>query len=449
MASIVDYVIVSFLGLLVGASELVSRYRDAPWVAVRNPASATYIAVNVLAAVGALGLLRVFNAGFGLQNELQERAAQVLVAGFSAVALLRTSFFVVRVGGRDIGVGPATLLQVLLFATDRDVDRRRAEKRATAVTEALRGLSYEDVGEALPTYCLTLMQNVPDSEIAEVRRQLDLVGRSGMSGPLKLKAVGLVLMNVVGQRVLEAAAKTARSRLLQQGVLGEVYPELYKAICGVEASEQRQLDVLGITLHTAWPRVKAWIQEPGCRMAGWTIRLRVVDPDILGGHEVWFDARWAEEVRIALEDVRRFADYHRQDLDRLGITLSISTYRLLPFVHGFRTGAGDYFLSLARWDPTTGELGRPYETYEHLLANDRSDRVQQYKEIFDNWLDRAKQDATFQDTDLSNIVADETLAEHGRTEGQTKVVAGHPGGTPLAAQAARVTELAKAGNDRD
>lgn len=241
------------------------------------------------------------------------------------------------------------------------------------------------------------MQNVADSEVAEVQRQLDLVARSSMSGPLKLQAVGLVLMNVVGQRVLEAATETARSRLLDQGVLGQVYPELKKVLCAVEAPEHRQLDVLGITLDTAWPRVKAWIKESDCQVAGWTVRLRVVDPEILTGHAGWFDSRWVDEVGIALEDVRRFVLQHQEDLDRLGITVSISTYRLLPLVHGFRIASGDYFISLARWDPRTRELGRPYETYEHLLADDRSPRVKQYKELFDNWLDRADMDAALPD----------------------------------------------------
>ena len=49
----------------------------------------------------------------------------------------------VLIAGRDIGVGPATLLQVLLFATDRDVDRRRAQQRAGVVTDALSGLTYD------------------------------------------------------------------------------------------------------------------------------------------------------------------------------------------------------------------------------------------------------------------------------------------------------------------
>jgi hypothetical protein len=393
VAGLLDYLVVSFLGLLVGASELVSRYRDAPWVAVRNPASVAYVGVNVLAASAALALLRVFGADLGADGAEQTRTLQVLVAGFGAVALLRTSFFVVRVGGRDIGVGPATLLQVLLFATDRDVDRRRAEQRAAVVTDALRGLSYEEVGEALPTYCLTLMQNVPESEVTEVHRQLDQVASSGMSSPLKLKAVGLVLMNVVGQRVLEAAAATARSRLLEHGVLGQVYGRLYEAVCAVEAPEQRQLDVLGITLHTAWPRVKSWIEEPECRVAGWTLRLRVVDPVVLGRNDGWFDPRWEEEVVGVLEDVQCFRAAHAAELVQKGITLSIRRYRLIPLVHGFRTGAGDYFLSLARWDPRTGEVGRPHDTYEHLPAGDRSDRVEQYKELFDNWVERADRQA--------------------------------------------------------
>jgi hypothetical protein len=209
MKAALDYGLVAIFGVLVGASELVSRYRDAPWSAIKNPASAAYVSVNALAAAATLALLRIFDVTFDIPDVTGQRAVQVLVSGFGAIAVLRTSLFIVQVGGRDVGVGPATLLHVLLFATDRDVDRRRAKQRAKAVSDALKGLSYTDVGEALPNYCLTLMQNVPDGEQAELRQRLKDIADSTMEDTLKVNAVGLTLMTVVGQRVLEAAADTA------------------------------------------------------------------------------------------------------------------------------------------------------------------------------------------------------------------------------------------------
>ena len=48
-----DYVVVAVLGVFVGAREIASRYRDAPWQAVWNPAAAAYVAVNAAAAIAA------------------------------------------------------------------------------------------------------------------------------------------------------------------------------------------------------------------------------------------------------------------------------------------------------------------------------------------------------------------------------------------------------------
>ncbi|SNS89002.1 hypothetical protein SAMN06893096_1107 [Geodermatophilus pulveris] len=392
MKAALDYGLVAMFGVLVGASELVSRYRDAPWSAIKNPASAAYVSVNAIAAAATLALLRIFDVTFDIPDATGQRAVQVLVSGFGAIAVLRTSLFIVQVGGRDVGVGPATLLHVLLFATDRDVDRRRAKQRAKAVSDALRGLSYTDVGEALPNYYLTLMQNVPDSEQAELRQRLKEIADSTMEDALKVNAVGLTLMTVVGQRVLEAAADTARTRLLERGVLGEVYPRLREAIDRVTRPDDRVLDVLGLTLYTAWPNVRAWLDDHTCLLDGWTIRMRMVDPDILAGPlRHWFDPHWLDEVRGVLEDVRRYVVENEESLERRGVKLTITTYALVPVVHGFRTGGGTYFISFGRWDDKTGELGRPYQSYEYLPPDDHSPRTCQYKAIFDNWLRRADQ----------------------------------------------------------
>jgi hypothetical protein len=90
----------------------------------------------------------------------------------------------------------------------------------------------------------------------------------------------------------------------------------------------------------------------------------VLDPDFLTSDaSSWYDLRWAEEAANVVSDV---AAYNKDNADALSaahVSLQVSTYRLVPAVHGFRTSDGSYFISIARWD-ATGKLGRPYQSYE-------------------------------------------------------------------------------------
>src|SRR5215210_3294569 len=228
-----DYVVVALLGALVGAVEIISRYRDEPWNSLRGAAAVGYVTVNAAAACVALLALRTYDVTLGAQNPNQLRLLQASVAGLAATAFLRASFLVVRVGGRDVAAGPAALLQVLLFATDRDVDRRRAVLRAERVTEALEGLDYDEISEALPTYCLVLMQNVSRDERDHLLQEVDVIRRSNVDEVTKVNAIGLALMGVVGRKVLVAAADALRSRSIRGGVLGDVFPYI-KRICRQE-----------------------------------------------------------------------------------------------------------------------------------------------------------------------------------------------------------------------
>ena len=61
---LLDWVAVALLGGLVGTSELISRYKDDPWAAIRNWPARFYIAINGAASVGALGVIHA-NGWFG------------------------------------------------------------------------------------------------------------------------------------------------------------------------------------------------------------------------------------------------------------------------------------------------------------------------------------------------------------------------------------------------
>jgi len=155
--------------------------------------------------VGALGLIQNYDWRFGATGEAAIRWTRALVAGIGAMALFRSSLFTVRAGDRDIGVGPAGLLQIFLGAADRGVDRRRAQSRASKVAALMKDVDYTKARRPLPAFCLALMQNVPSEEQQELAKALAVLDQSDVTPSIKSRLLGLEVMNVVGEDVLKQA----------------------------------------------------------------------------------------------------------------------------------------------------------------------------------------------------------------------------------------------------
>lgn len=203
LAHILEYVAVMALGGLVGIGELVSRYRDAPGRALKTIPALFYIALNMGAAAGALFLLTVLK--WVPENKEATVLVRVLASGFGAMAVFRTSLFTVRVNGQDVPMGPSGFLQVVLSAADRAVDRARATARSKAVAQAMTGVSFQSAYQALPTFCIALMQNLSKEDQATLARDIAAVQASNMDPQIKALALGLALMNQVGESVLVTA----------------------------------------------------------------------------------------------------------------------------------------------------------------------------------------------------------------------------------------------------
>jgi hypothetical protein len=209
-STIVDYVVVALLGASVAVGELVTRYRDAPSQALRSAPALLYIALNAAASLAALSLVHVFGWTFGVSPSNPEavRWTQVLAAGFGAMALFRSSLFIVKVGGQDFGIGPGGVLQSLLSAADRGVDRWRGGKRDEAVKK-MKGISFAKAHGSLPAYCLQLMQNVSADDAKRLADQVELLANdSDMPEATKARVLSLLLMNVVGEEVVLKAVDT-------------------------------------------------------------------------------------------------------------------------------------------------------------------------------------------------------------------------------------------------
>jgi hypothetical protein len=200
------YAAVAVIGGLVGAGELVVRYRDDPRRALFCLAAGLYIGINVAASLAAYGLIKAFGWGFGQPSGTDaQHLTQVLAAGFGAMALLRSSLFLVRVGDKDVGIGPSGVIEGFLGAADRAVDRQRGSDRSEKIRGLLAGVSWEQAREELPALCLGLMQNATPSEQQLLARTVTELEAGDLDADVRVYLVGLSLLNFAGAGVLTGA----------------------------------------------------------------------------------------------------------------------------------------------------------------------------------------------------------------------------------------------------
>jgi hypothetical protein len=201
------------IGGIVGAVEILGRYRHAPTRAMLTGNGISYIVINIAAAWGAYYLLDAFQVF--KETTVAKDVTQILTAGFGSLVFMRSSIFKVRVGESDIGIGPAAILDTLLLVADRGVDRREAVARAQDVTELVAQVrDPRVVAKMLTKYSLALMQNVDEKTSQELG---DAIGKI-MADPetpdaIKMDIVALRLGIVVGPDVLEAAVAALGDRL--------------------------------------------------------------------------------------------------------------------------------------------------------------------------------------------------------------------------------------------
>jgi hypothetical protein len=174
-----------------------------------------YVAVNAGAGFFALYLVRAFGWTFGQTSHVD--LWRVLIAGFGAVAVFRSSLFVARIGGNDVNVGPAMVLGALLDTFDRAVDRKSANELSGVLQgDDLQGLDPDTVIAVLPVLCLALMQNFSQSDQALLGTELNKISvATGLSSDAKMRAVVINLAKFLGPPLVTQVLKCAKTLLSQ------------------------------------------------------------------------------------------------------------------------------------------------------------------------------------------------------------------------------------------
>jgi hypothetical protein len=204
----IDFAIVTFLGLLVGFVEVISRYQDAPFRTTATWPALFYMFVNGAVAAIALWMVRMFGWQFMPENSDPQivRWTEVIVAGLGAMAIFRSSLFVIGKEDQEVSIGPNAILDILLNALDKEVDRFRGQERAKIVKDIMEFVHYEDAIMDISVLSKALLQNLSaedNAKIDEVRKQIEII--VDIDPEVRKYLLGLRIMDVVGEDVLRQA----------------------------------------------------------------------------------------------------------------------------------------------------------------------------------------------------------------------------------------------------
>lgn len=221
--SIVDLSIVASFCAFVAYAELVSRYHDSPVGLISAPPTPYYLLINIAAGIAAL--LIVYKLGV-VAGTRAPRLYAILLAGFGAISFFRTSLFMVRIGDTDVGVGPSALLQSLLGAADRMIDRDQAQSRATDVSDIMRNIDFAKANQSLPSLCFVLVENITPADQVGLREQISrLAADRDISPEQKSVILGVYLLRQVGADVLALAVEALGPEIRRQPPVGATPPE--------------------------------------------------------------------------------------------------------------------------------------------------------------------------------------------------------------------------------
>ncbi len=237
--------------------------------------------------------------------------------------------------------------------------------------------------------------------IDSVRLWMQSHGARGLDVPaivaIALAAILFVLISFqhelkqMGERLSVFAPATSK---IIRGGIRDVYTELDKIVAelGTGSGRGRSLDVLGLTLFTAWPMaLEPNLNSSEGGLRGWRVNVFFVSPEFAKANS-YFSPTWALQSEAQRSAVREFAANKSQMLRDHGTELTVTQYKFFPAVHGFRTGAGHLLISYTHW---SGELLEgPTQFYEYFQPSDKSVRASHYRALFDNWIERAGKDVT-------------------------------------------------------
>lgn len=198
-------------------------------------------------------------------------------------------------------------------------------------------------------------------------------------------AIGALLLTsiLLELRHLKNQVKPATTGHQHYSDQNEMYNALIEKATELKDPAQKRIDVLGLTLYSAWPQLENFLERPG--VGDWNVRLATLAADTSVARP-WVPKNWPQESATTVAQVREFQNGAQRRPHNH--TIEVYEYDLTPAVHGFRLGNGDVFVSTLRWWDN-GKLGKHRFPYDYFPAHDISGEADAARALLASWFERA------------------------------------------------------------
>ncbi|MDX6594794.1 MAG: hypothetical protein QOI72_176 [Solirubrobacterales bacterium] len=213
----------------------------------------------------------------------------------------------------------------------------------------------------------------------------DLFAKLGVEdSPKVIVAIGVVLLTsiLLELRQLKRSVTPAISGRQHYPDSKQMYTALVERAAEVRDPEHCEIEVLGLTLASAWPELESFLERP--EVKGWRVKLATLSSDASTARR-WVPGNWPQESETTVAQVMEFKARQGVDHDH---AIEVFEYDFAPAIHGFRLGNGNVFLSTLRWRPD-GLLGMHRFPYDFVPAHDASPEADAARALFKNWFDQA------------------------------------------------------------
>lgn len=203
----IHYLGAFLIGGFVGATELIQRFKSEKVMDIVTTVSGlVYILINGLASLLALGLIAYYKLNLGMSHP--DPITLMLMAGGSAMLVLRSSFFTVKSGNnKDYSVGLGLIVNVLIERADRAFDQDQAIRRAPEIASIMAGKDYLKASVNLTARCLALMSLAPE-EVKALQSQIrEINSMEDADNQTRSFALGCLLAAYTGIDLLKEAVK--------------------------------------------------------------------------------------------------------------------------------------------------------------------------------------------------------------------------------------------------
>jgi len=205
-------------------------------------------------------------------------------------------------------------------------------------------------------------------------------------------AVVLASYAQLSQSIKRVVDKIDTEKIDNQGVLIEggvhkMHERMAQLTNSIDKKSEKRIFVLGLNLGMSWPLIKGWLLDK--KYQDWEIYLYCLAPSYVNQSD-FLDKKWSAFINAQTDDILEFKEANKQFLLDNRISITIRHYSSIPGIHGFKLGNGDNFIAASQWTKGGAVLDGPAIYYEQILAANTSKRATFYRQLLQNWIDKAE-----------------------------------------------------------